>query len=342
MANSTPTLYDKLSSTTIPNPNAALTYNFNKVMLSGLDTSEQRYVNIDLSFPGYSANIKNIADNSQLLKTLKTISSSNNITYYDTIINSTKQYKINYIHVGISPINLNKIYSWCVMLDLTTNTSESLIVIIPITYVPLLSTITDSVLIQNEKPDFSKLVYNCNYSTNNAIDINTFMLSSNYYTIYDQSTTSKNRVIIFNSSISTYFYDVINSSKTTLNPKYIKNIYLNSSVYNTILGTIIKLGTIPQSQTYLCTKLPIRTNDILKNDIYIDCYKVGESDKVIGGITNPSSVSKNRKGNAETQIALFSIIIAFVLMYGFIKLYQLYNTDAPKLSTSAPWGFKPK
>lgn len=334
-------LYDKFLSDPISNPAATLTYNFNKVILSGLDTSTQRYANIDLSFPGYAAIINNmIINDNQILKTLKTTSSSNNITYYDNVINSTKQYKINYIHVGISPINLSQIYSWCVMLDLTTNTSESLIVIIPITY---LSAIDDSVLIQNEKPDFSKLVYNCNYSTNNAIDINTFMLSSSYYTIYDRSTdlTSKNRVIIFNSSISTYFYDVINSSKTTLIPRYIDNKYLNSTIYNTITGPITQLRTIPQSNTYLCLKLPIRSNDILQNDIYIDCYKVGESTSVVGGITNPSSVSKNKKGNSEVQLALFSIIIAFVMMYGVVKLYQLSNRESTfKLSTTAPFGFK--
>lgn len=328
-------LYNKISSTPIPNQNAALTYNFNKVILSGLDTSPQRYINIDLSFPGYSAfinSVTNSASNSQLLKTLKTISSSNNITYYDAFINATKQYKINYIHVGISPIDLKQIYSWCVMLDLTTTTSESLIVIIPINYLSL-STVSDSVLIQNEKPDFSKLVYNCNYSTNNAIDINTFMLPNTYHTIYDQATASKNRVIIFNKSISTYFYDVINSSKITLNPLYINNIFLSSSVY---IATLATLATIPSTQIYVCSKLPIRTNDILQNDIYIDCYKVGESDKVVGGITNPSSVSKNRKGNSEVQLALFSIIIAFVLMYGVFKLYQLSNSE----STKAPFGFK--
>jgi hypothetical protein len=333
------TLYDKLSSTTIPNPNATLTYNFNKVMFAGLNTTDARSANIDVSFPGYSNFIKNNSNNNQLLMTLKTIPSSNNITYYDTIINSTKLYKINYIHVGISPLNLNNIYSWCVMLDLSTTALDTLIIIIPIKYVPLLPTIAESVVKQKENPDFSKLIYNCNYSTNNEININSFILPNNYITTYNSASSNSSsptsRVIILNGSINTYFYDIINSSRTTLNPKYINNIYLNSTVYNPN-SAIIK--NIPLSNIYLCTKLPIKTNDILKNDIYIDCYKVGESTNVIGGITNPSSVSRNRTRNQETQIALFSIIIAFVMLYGFFKLYQMFNTPTAPInpvSTSA-------
>ena len=328
-------LYNKISST-IPAsntlPNAALTYNFNNVTLSGVDTTDQRYANIDLSFPGYSAFIK-ASQNSQLLKTIKTTPTSNNITYYDTIVNSTKQYKIKYIHVGISPLSLNQIYSWCVMLDLVSTALETLIIIIPLNYVSLISTVSDAEIIKNENPDFSKLLYNCNNSANNAIDINKFIVPRNYTTIYKTANSANNRAIILNGSITTYFYDIINSSKVTLKAKYINNIYLESTIYRS--QTNVQLKSISTALIYLCVKLPIKTNDILKNDIYIDCYKVGESSTIVGGIKNPlSSVSNSSKANEQTQIALFGIILAFLIIYGFYKLYQMNNK--PKLNTAIP------
>jgi len=322
------TLYDPLPSNQISNPNAALTYNFNKVTIGGKDTSSKRFTNIESCFPGYTSYINaNLTGNDNILSSLQLIPASNNITYYDTIINSTKQYKINFIHVGLSPINLKQTYGWCVILDLLSTASEVLIVIIPIKYVGLSSKTTNAVLEKNENADFNTLLYNCNYSTSNQININKLMLPTNYSTIYDKTSNNKNRAIIFNGSISTSFYDVINSSRTTFNPKYIKDIYKKSEIYITQPGKVT-MGSFQQTQVYLCTKLPTQTSDILQNDIYIDCYKVGESDKVSGGIKNPlNSVSKNRKGNEQTQIALFSIIIAFVMLYGFYKLWQLFNQE---------------
>lgn len=330
------TLYDPLPSNQISNPNASLTYNFNKVTIGGKDTSSKRFTNIESCFPGYTSYINsNLTGNDQILTSLQLIPASNNITYYDTIINSTKQYKINFIHVGLSPINLKQTYGWCIILDLISTALDVLIVIIPIKYVGISTNTTDAVLSKNENIDFNTLLYNCNYSTSNQININKLMLPNNYSTIYDKSTSSssKNRAIILNSSISTSFYDVINSSRTTFNTKYIKDAYKNSEIYRTQSGKVT-MGSFKQNQVYLCTKLPTQTSDILQNDIYIDCYKVGESDKVSGGIKNPlNSVSKNRKGNSDTQIALFSIIISFVMLYVFYKFYKLFNQAKGTKST---------
>jgi hypothetical protein len=330
------TLYDPLPSNQISNPNAVLTFNFNKVTIGGKDTSAKRVSNINSCFPGYDIYINSKLNvNDYALSSLQLISASNNITYYDTIINSTKQYKINFIHVVLSPINLKQTYCWCIMLDLISTALDVLIIIIPIKYLPLSTTDTIDKLAKNENSHFNTLLYNCNYSTSNQININKLMLPNNYSTIYNNSTssTSKNRAIILNGSISTSFYDVINSSRTTFTTKYANVNYTNSEIYRTQSG-IVTMGSFQQNQTYLCTKLPTQTSDILQNDIYIDCYKVGESDKISGGIKNPlNSASKNRKGNADTQIALFSIILSFTLLYAVWKLYKVFNQNKGSQST---------
>jgi hypothetical protein len=318
------TLYNKLSSTitNINLPNASMGYNFNGVTMSGKDTTDQRYTSIEASFPGYTKYIKTppagLVGNNQLLISLKTLSLSTNITYYDNVINSTQLYKINFIHVGLSPINLNKTYCWCIMLDLKTTSLDTLIIIIPITYVVPITASGSNQLVLNEQPEFSKLLYNCNYSTNNQIDITKFILPTIFTTFYNTNpnTSITNRVIILNSSINTSFYDVVKLSLTTLNPMYINSKFLSSTIYNP--PTLIK--TISQNPIYLCSKLPIKQADVLQNDIYIDCYKVGDTDKVLQDIKNPlRSVSKNKRGNQQKQLALFGLLLSCIIIYLFFK-----------------------
>lgn len=329
------TLYKQLSATPIPTPlpNAILTYNFDNVTISGKSTDPLRYKNIDLSFPEYSTYINtktnSLTINNQLLSTLTTIPTSTNITYYDTIIKSTKTYKINYIHVGASPININNPYCWCIMLDLSSTTSDTLIIIIPITINLSPSSLSESDLLQKENSDFGNLIYNCNNFTTKQFNINTFVLSTNFTTFYNTANTATNRVIILNSSISTYFYDIVNRSRTNFTTLYITNLFKSSTIY---IGT---LKTITQT-IYWCPKIPLKQTAILKNDIYIDCYKVGESDKIVGGITNPlKSVLSIKKDNSDTSLAFFGLLLAFILLYILYRMIKMITckTLTPTIRT---------
>jgi hypothetical protein len=329
------TLYRKLPSIPIPTslPNASLTYNFKDVTISGKSTMETRFSNIESVFPGYKQYINKAQDQTttvQLLTSLITTFKSDNITYYDTVINSTILYKINFIHVGVSPIDLSQTYSWCVMLDLVSSSSDTLLIIIPIKYVVASSSISDADLKKNEIADFSKLIYNCNNPTMKQININTFMLPINFTTFYKNYTTNTttNRVIILNSTINTYFYDIVKKSRTNFQSMYINDMF-KSSIYDSASNNIEK--TI-----YICPKVPIIQVDVLKNDIYIDCYKVGESDKVVGGIKNPSISNINaKKGDSDTSVALFGLILAFVILYLLYKLIKMITCKTNISSTTS-------
>ena len=78
-----------------------------------------------------------------------------------------------------------------------------------------------------------------------------------------------------------------------------------------------------------------------QNDIYIDCYKVGESANIVGGVINTDAQTNKKKAkrsiiNAKSLTAFYilvSIVVAIILIYGlwiFFKsrLNNVANPDA--------------
>jgi hypothetical protein len=245
---------------------------------------------------------------------IDTQSGEQQISYSDNITNSPIKYTIKYLHVGISPINFNTGNDKCALIyDCEDSLKNILLIIIPI------EKIISNVI---EAPNVTNLLNRINGTTNTInLDINKLMPNATFNTYANEN----NKVIVFNNTSSIKY-------KTSSFLDDIKNANLtNTSVDASPLSAYVSM-TIPQKQTI-----------VAQNDIYIDCYKVGESDKIVGGINIDSQTAGQDKGRRrdakkqkqETTIALY----IFLGIFGgivFIYLFYLIASSFLPVDNTAP------
>jgi hypothetical protein len=301
-----PQYYKKSSYTNLTILNSSLSYNFNNITSFNRTTSN--YTTIDSIFTGYSTDM-----NTQPAFALKTIStqslnSINNISYYQIDINSTIYYKLQYIHVGISPIKLYENgdkYGWCVMLDLLSSSLEKLLIIIPINY-------DSSLIYKNELYDFSALIYNFEPTTVilKPININKFIKSSTF----EIGGSSTNRLIILRDAINTNFFNKFSTNTNTKFTNYTNNKFQIKKIY---------ISTNDYTALNISQKPPSLIQNLLPNDIYIDCQPVNTTDK---------TMTDTKNENSDTSIAVFGLILSFIILYALYKLIKMI-TSKSKISS---------
>ena len=116
------------------------------------------------------------------------------------------------------------------------------------------------------------------------------------------------------------------------------------------MNTIITKKIERMIQTSLPTansslSIPQKKTILAQNDIYIDCYKVGESNNIDNGVINidPQTTKKSRslyKRNSIIFYVLGALVGVFILCYAFIYIGRTImpkppttetNTTAPKI-----------
>jgi hypothetical protein len=301
-----------------PIQNIQLKYNFDNVSInspiqSTLLTNEP-LKNIKSIFTSYNTDYSTTALYSSF--NINSSISEQQISYSDNITNSPIKYTIQYLHVGISPIQMSETNAFALILDCIDSNKNILLIIIPI---KVDTTIT-------EIEDVTTLIKRINGS-DGAFSINNFIPRSSFITYND----NVNRVIIFNNS----------------------NILIKTPpTFMTTITTAIKGGTLTPSpafslpSSYKSLTIPEKTTILAQNDIYIDCYKVGESDKIDGGInTDPQTMNKNKLKSLKEQkrdsttalyifMGIFGVAIFFIIFYYSFK-YVIPKEALPQVTIKA-------
>jgi hypothetical protein len=279
-------LYQNSTNGTIQN--IQLIYNFDNVSINGPTPSlilpndaltNDPLINIKAIFPSF-----NISDEYTPSKgvynsfSINTRADEQQISYSDDTTNGIKKFTTKYLHVGVSPIQFGEPFS--IILECTDSTGSVLLLIFPLR----LSTEESFI----EEPWLKTMLENIDTSTQKAFDIKKIIRPSQFNTY----TSNNNRVILFNNNSSIAYKTV---------PDFMEYIIDNpltvSSTFN-LPTSILKSISNPQYKP-----------GILQNDIYIDCYKVGESDKIDGGIINDAQSTKKNKNvsqqNKQNMIGLY-------------------------------------
>ena len=301
-----------------PIQNIQLKYNFDNVSINTPVTStsltNEPLKNITSVFTSYNTDYSTTALYSSF--NINSSISEQQISYSDNITNSPIKYTIQYLHVGISPIQMSDTNMFALILDCIDSNKNILLIIIPI---KVDTTIT-------EIGDVTTLVNRINGS-DGAFSINNFIPRSSFITYND----NVNRVIIFNNS----------------------NILIKTlPTFMTTLTSAIKGGTLTPNasfslpSSYKSLTIPEKTTILAQNDIYIDCYKVGESDKIDGGMNvDPQTMNKNKLKSLKEQkkdsttalyifIGIFGVIIFFVIFYYVFK-YVIPKEAVPQITVKA-------
>lgn len=314
--------------------NASFTYNFDNVSTVRVDDSNA-LSNItgifsEYKIPEYYASF-NITAPSQ------NGSTPHQISYYDNITNSTILYSIEYLHVCPIPVTTSTTivdisYGLCIILECksTDPNKNTLLIIIPLSPIKYIDSkdkkgrVTSTLTVQPET-NINNLTRNIKDNNNNlTFDINAFIPSTKF-NIY----SAGNNKIIYTTEIK-YDYKNLEGLFNTLVPDYTKEI----SPINAI--------------SYISSSAPSKQNILVQNDIYIDCYKVGESSKIKGGMPNPltdkqaskedKKEKKKNKGIATLNIVYFVILGFYVFCIICIHIFGYANpTNTTVLDTILEW-----
>ena len=274
-----------------------LIYNFENISVRAPVVNGEEVSNIITLFDLFELSNNMDAYNSFPIDTQ---SGEQQISYSDNITNSPIKYTIKYLHVGISPINFNTGNDKCALIyDCEDSLKNILLIIIPI------EKITSNII---EAPNVTNLLNRIDGTTNTInLDINKLIPNATFNTY----ASDNNKVIVFNKTSSIKY-------KTSIFLDNIKNANLtNTTVDASPLSAYVSM-TIPQKQTI-----------VAQNDIYIDCYKVGESDKIVGGMNVDSQTAGQDKGKGaaakkqkrQTTIALYIFLGIFG---GIVIIYLFY------------------
>ena len=301
--------------------NIQLIYNFDNISInipepSTTVSSTNILSNIRALFPSFKITYKLTPIYNSFA--INTQPNNQQVSYSDNITPSPIQYTIKYLHVGISPIEFKPLVitnnnTFAIILDCIDSTGNILLIIIPLIY---------SKDLNYEDPQITSLLTNTYItSTQAAVDINQIIPSS----IFNTFSSGNNRVILFNDS--SFAYKTITFMNTIITKKIERMIQTSLPTANSSLS-------IPQKKTILA-----------QNDIYIDCYKVGESNNIDNGVINidPQTTKKSRslyKRNSIIFYVLGALVGVFILCYAFIYIGRTImpkppttetNTTAPKI-----------
>ena len=293
-----------------PSQNIQLIYNFDNISINTPETSTEltstnALSNIHALFPSFhTTNYKNTIYNSFAINTQST---NQQVSYSDSITLSPIQYTIKYLHVGVSPIQFDTTSTFAIIIDCIDSTGNILLIIIP------LKKSIDSKYTENAQ--ITALLTNIDITTSVApFDIGQIIQPS----LFNTYTSGTNRVILFNdSSIS---YKTIPTFMDTATTKNIKVAILNTTLPN----------------TYKSLSIPQKKNVLVQNDIYIDCYKVGETNNINGGVinTDPQTIAtKRNRSNTRRNRIIFYILISLVgisiLVISFIYIFKMISPKIP-------------
>jgi hypothetical protein len=301
-----------------PIQNIQLKYNFDNVSInnpikSNLLTNEP-LKNIKSIFTSYNTDFSSNALYSSFY-----INSSINeqqISYSDNITNSPIKYAIQYLHVGISPIQMSENNMFALILDCIDSNKNILLIIIPIKIDPNITEIGDVTTLVNRIK-----------GSDGAFSINNFIPPSSFITYND----NVNRVIIFNNS------NIL--IKTPPN-------FMSKLTFAIMKGTLTPSAAFSLPPSYKSLTIPEKSTIIAQNDIYIDCYKVGESDKIDGGINTDSQTMnkdklkslKKQKKDSTTALyifmSIFGVVIVFIILYYAFK-YIIPKEAVPQITVKA-------
>lgn len=283
-----------------PSQNIQLIYNFDNISINKPEpstdlTATNVLSNIVALFPSFDTiDYDGAIYNSFAINTQST---NQQVSYSDNITLSPMQYTIKYVHVGVSPIQFDTTSTFAIIIDCIDSTGNILLIIIP------LKVSTATAYIENTQ--ITALLQNIDDTTQVApFDIGQFIQPA----LFNTYTSGTNRVILFNDSSISY-----NTIPTFMN----------------IAGTIQieLLSTLPNTTKSL--SIPQKKNILVQNDIYIDCYKVGETNNINGGVinTDPQTIATKRKSyNTKRNMIIFYILISLVgisiLIYGLWLFFK--------------------
>ena len=275
------TIYDFPTTGSGSNQSIQLNYNFDNISIRPPTEitliNDQKLEHILTLFESFNVNYSSAIYYSF---SIDTQTGEKQISYSDNITNSPIKYTIQYIHVGISPIKFDTTTANpdnCALIydcfDFINN--GILLIIIPI------QKITSTA---KETQNVKNLLARISNTDNNNLDINSFMPNSTFNTYSNGS----NKVIIFNKESSIKY-----SSAGFLNT--IKEANLVSSHVSS------NNDALPLLSAYTSFTIPKKEIIVSQNDIYIDCYKVGESDKIDGGINIDTQTKDKKKSRAQKK-----------------------------------------
>ena len=301
--------------------NASLTYNFDNVIKGPSDNTTTLSA-VKTLFSEYDENINHVSFTITAPSNLGSM--PHQLSYYDNVKNLSIDYTINMLHVCPSPVHTTKPTKYksalSIILECTSNDSEKniLLIIIPLSFI-------DYIEDTNKK---SKTFGQKILSTTPETNINNLTLIVNSFTQTDSNLKNSYRNLSFDinafiPSAQFNVYIVGNNKFIYTNP--IQYDYMEiGSMFNDIIIPDFTSTTV-YSINYKSATAPSKQNFLVQNDIYIDCYKVGESSKIDGGIINtdkpPKKNNKDKKKNeAITAVTglyggglfLFMIIVGII------------------------------
>jgi hypothetical protein len=308
--------------------NIQLIYNFDNISINKPVTksvlTDNQFSNILTVFPLFKTN--NYTGTLYNSFPINSQQSNQQISYSDNITPIPIQYNIKYLHVGVSPILLTG-SNFALILDCVNSTGNILLIIIPL----LENTGTINAF---EDSQITPIIDNIDAAsvnidaastyTGKPIDINKLIPATTFNTY----STGSHKVILFTTSL-TYL-----NSTSLPGPTFMTEIKNNNT-------STIPITPYSLPSTYTSLSIPTKKTIVAQNDIYIDCYKVGESANIVGGVINTDAqTNKKRKKrsilnakNATLFYILVSIVVASILIYGlwiFFKsrLNNVANPDA--------------
>jgi hypothetical protein len=286
--------------------NASLIYNFDNVSKVPADNDLST---VKQMFDGY---VKTISKSFQINSTQL---SAHQISYYDNLTNSTILYSVEYLHVCPTPVTTSTTDRYdisdclCIILqcrstDVNSNTLLIIIPLSPIKYTQGKDKKGNVISSLSVKPEtnINNLTLNIKNNTNLNFDINAFIPSSNFNTYI-----SGNNKFIYTTEIK---YDYQNLEST----------------FNSLVPELTTKTTPIYENFFLSSSAPSKQNILVKNDIYIDCYKVGESSKIKGGIINPLTDKQANKEDKREKKKNKGITILTTLYFVMLAVYLLFFT----------------
>jgi hypothetical protein len=208
--------------------------------------------------------------------------------------------------VGISPIQISTSEPHSLIIDCVNSTGNILLIIIPLLANTSINDIFEDSRITPIIDNIDSFFNSPSSYRASSIDINKLIPATTFNTY----STGSHKVILFTTSF-TYLNSISSPGPTFMTE--IKN------------NNILTIPTTPNSlpSTYKSLSIPTKKTIVAQNDIYIDCYKVGENANILGGVinTDPQTNKKAKRSivnaqNATAFYILFSIVIVFMLIYG--------------------------
>jgi len=307
-------LYSHNATATGTSQNSQLIYNFDTISITSpvatILTTASELNNIRTVFPLFTTNY---ASTTHYSFTINSQLGNQHVSYSDNITPSPIQYTIKYIHIGISPIQIIS-YKYSLIIECTDSTSKILLIIIPL---KLDLDNTENSELTNIITYITNVV--SSITTQPQIDINKIMPFNTYNTY----STGTNRVIYFTEPLS---------YKTGLT-------FINTITALELATTLINIPAI-----YTSLSNPQKKIIMAQNDIYIDCYRVGEKSNITGGIINVDTQTNKIKKTLSIVtatnmtyfyilVSLFSaVILIYVITYFFKSI--LKNADGSTQTTS--------